>query len=276
MSHQERVPESLIVLGGGAIGVELAQVFRRFGSEVEIVESTGRLLGSEEPEAGELLATVLADEGITLRLSTAVTSAYHDGARFTVVLDDGRTSSAEHLLVATGRRSDLAALGVDSVGLDPTAPTIAVDGRLRVHGATGLWAVGDVTGQGAFTHVAVYQAAIAARDILGDGPDPADYRALPRVTFTDPEVGAVGETERAARDAGRSVRIGTADVGASARGWIHGPGGAGLIKVVEDMDQGVLVGATSIGPCGGEVLGLLALAVHAAVPVARLDDMLHV
>ena len=112
----------------------------------------------------------------------------------------------------------------------------------------GLWAVGDVTGKGAFTHMAMYQAAIAARDILGEDGPPADYRALPRVTFTDPEVGAVGLTEQQARDAGLTVRIGLTDAAGLDRGWIHKAGNEGFIKLVEDADRGVLVGATSVGP----------------------------
>jgi pyruvate/2-oxoglutarate dehydrogenase complex dihydrolipoamide dehydrogenase (E3) component len=138
-----------------------------------------------------------------------------------------------------------------------------------------IWAVGDVTGRGAFTHVAMYQAGIAVRDILlQDGP-PADYRALPRVTFTDPEIGAVGLTERQARDQGVRVATGSARVASSARGWIHKAGNDGFIKLVVDADRGVLVGATSAGPAGGEVLSALALAVHASVPVEKLRHMIY-
>jgi pyruvate/2-oxoglutarate dehydrogenase complex dihydrolipoamide dehydrogenase (E3) component len=142
-------------------------------------------------------------------------------------------------------------------------------------GVERTWAVGDVTGKGAFTHMAMYQADVVVRDILGEPVTPADYRAVPRVTFTDPEVAAVGLTERAARDAGVTVRTGSADLATSARGWIHGDAGHGLIKVVADADRGVLVGATSIGPCGGEVLSMLTLAVHAGVPIDRLADMIY-
>jgi pyruvate/2-oxoglutarate dehydrogenase complex dihydrolipoamide dehydrogenase (E3) component len=149
---------------------------------------------------------------------------------------------------------------------------LEVDGQLRA--APGLWAVGDVTGIGAFTHVAMYQAEIAVRDILGrPGPD-ADYRALPRVTFTDPEIGAVGLTEQAARDRGLRVRTGLTRIPSSARGWIHKAGNAGFIKVVEDAERGVLVGATSAGPTGGEVLYGLAVAVQAEIPVDRLRHMI--
>jgi pyruvate/2-oxoglutarate dehydrogenase complex dihydrolipoamide dehydrogenase (E3) component len=125
-----------------------------------------------------------------------------------------------------------------------------------------VWA-GDVTGKGAFTHVATYQAQIVVRDVLRQEAPGADYRAMPRVTFTDPEVGAVGLTEQQARDAGLQVRVGMARVPSSAQGWIHKAGNAGVVKLVEDTDRGVLVGATSAGPAAGEVLGALAVAVHA-------------
>jgi len=178
---------------------------------------------------------------------------------------------AERLLVATGRRTDLAALGVAAVGLDPEARAIPTDGWMRA--ADGVWAIGDVTGKGAFTHMSMYQAAIAVRDILGQGGEPADYRAVPRVTFTDPEIGSVGLTEEQARAAGLRVRTGTTQVPYSARGWIHKAGNDGFIKVVEDADRSVLVGATSAGPAGGEVLAALQVAIRAEVPVATLRNM---
>ena len=136
-----------------------------------------------------------------------------------------------------------------------------------------LWAVGDITGHGAFTHVSMYQGEIAVRDILGRDGFTADYRAVSRVTFTDPEVGSVGMTEAQARDAGIDVRVGLADLAESSRGWIHDRGNDGLLKLVGDAERGVLVGATSAGPSGGEVLGLLALAVHAEVPLDH--DRVH-
>jgi pyruvate/2-oxoglutarate dehydrogenase complex dihydrolipoamide dehydrogenase (E3) component len=141
--------------------------------------------------------------------------------------------------------------------------------------APGVWAVGDVTGKGAFTHVAMYQADVAVRSILGQEGPGADYRAVPHVTFTEPEIGSVGLTEAAARKAGLTVRTGLARTPASTRGWIHKAGNEGLIKLVEDAERGVLVGATAAGPMGGEVLYGLAVAVRAAVPVATLRDMIY-
>lgn len=266
------VPASLVVLGAGAIGTEFAQVFARFGASVTIVEAADRLLPLDEPEAGAVLAGAFAAEGIAVRTGVRAESVRHSVDGFVVRLSNGEELAAERLLVATGRRIDLAGLGVGALGLDESARSVPVDERLRA--APGVWAVGDVTGQGAFTHVAAYQAPIAAADILGlDGP-PADHRAVPRVTFTDPEVGSVGLTEAAARERGLRVRVGIAHVPSTARGWLHQAGNEGVIKLVEDADRGVLVGATSVGPAGGEVLGALALAVHAEVPTETFDRMI--
>lgn len=175
--------------------------------------------------------------------------------------------------MATGRRVDVAATGLGSVGVAADARVVPVDERCRV--SDGVWAVGDVAGQGAFTHVAMYQADVVIRDALGEGGPAADYRAVPRVTFTDPEVGSVGLSERAARESLPHVRVGTAQVPSTARGWLHKVGNEGFITVVEDADRGVLVGATAVGPTGGEVLGALAVAVHAQVPVATLRSMIY-
>jgi pyruvate/2-oxoglutarate dehydrogenase complex dihydrolipoamide dehydrogenase (E3) component len=269
----EQVPASLVVLGGGAIGAELAQVFARFGSAVTVVEGTDRLLPPEEPEAGALLHEVFAREGIVVRLGATVTAVHHDDVGFTVAVGPDDRVMGERLLVATGRRVDLAALGAATIGVDEGARALAVDDHLRV--GEGVWAVGDVTGKGAFTHVSMYQADIVVADILGRPVTPADYRAVPRVTFTDPEVGSVGLSEAAARHAGLTVRVGSTSVSSSTRGWIHKAGNDGFIKLVEDAGRGVLVGATSAGPVGGEVLGLLTLAVYAEVPTERLRHMIY-
>jgi pyruvate/2-oxoglutarate dehydrogenase complex dihydrolipoamide dehydrogenase (E3) component len=266
----EQVPESLIILGGGAIGSEFAQVFARFGAAVTVVEALPRLLSFEEPEASELIERIFAADGIAVHTNAPAERVSHDGTRFTVHLGEG-TVTAERLLVATGRRTGLAALGVAAVGLDDQAHAIPTDGWMRA--ADGVWALGDVTGKGAFTHMSMYQADIVVRDILGQGGEQADYRAVPRVTFTDPEIGSVGQTEEQARAAGLRVRTGVSQIPASSRGWIHKAGNDGFIKVVEDAERSVLVGASSAGPYGGEVLSALQVAVRAEVPVATLANM---
>lgn len=270
----EEVPASLVVLGGGPVGCELAQVFARFGAAVTVVQRADRLLPADEPEAGELLAERFAAGGITVRTGLGAARVRYEAGRFEVKLDNGESLAAQRLLVAVGRHSDLAALGIGAVGLDETARRVPVDRRMRA--ADGVWAIGDITGEGAFTHLSMYQARIAAADLLGE-PDAetADYRAVPRVTFTDPEVGSVGLSEAAARDRGLTVRVGLSRLPSSSRGFIHGPGNEGFVKVVEDADRGVLVGATSVGPSGGEVLGALVVAVHGQVPTAVLRRMIY-
>jgi pyruvate/2-oxoglutarate dehydrogenase complex dihydrolipoamide dehydrogenase (E3) component len=267
------VPASLIVLGGGAIGVELAQVFGRFGAAVTVLEAGPRIVGPEEPEASEVLTSVLQGEGINVMTSATVEAVRYADEQFTVSIAGGAPVTASKLLVAVGRRADLHSLAVSSVGLDEDAAAVPTDDHLRVPGVERTWALGDVTGKGAFTHMSMYQADIVVTDILGGDVVPADYHAVPRVTFTDPEIGSVGLSEAAARSHGLDVRTGSASIPSSARGWIHKAGNEGLIKVVEDTARGVLVGATSMGPSGGEVLGFLALAVAAGVPTTQLRHM---
>jgi pyruvate/2-oxoglutarate dehydrogenase complex dihydrolipoamide dehydrogenase (E3) component len=266
----EQVPESMIVLGGGAIGAELAQAFARFGTAVTVVEALPRLVSFEEPEASELIQRTFTGEGIRVCTNAPAERVSHNGKRFTVHLGNS-TLVAERLLVATGRRADLAALGVAVIGLDEKARAIPTDEWMRA--ADGVWAIGDVTGRGAFTHMSMYQADIAVRDILGAGGESADYSAVPRVTFTDPEVGSAGLTEEQARAAGLQVRTATTQVPYSTRGWIHKKGNDGFIKVIADASRSVLVGATSAGPWGGEVLSFLQVAIRAQVPLATLRNM---
>jgi pyruvate/2-oxoglutarate dehydrogenase complex dihydrolipoamide dehydrogenase (E3) component len=270
------LPRSLVVLGGGAIGCELAQVMARFGVEVSIVEPGARLLGLEEPESGALVAEVFAREGITVRTGVGATGVAYADSGFVVHLADGSTAAGERLLLATGRRVDVAGLGVAALGIDPAARTLTVDERLRVVGPDGaidgVHAIGDVVGQGAFTHIAVHHARVVVDSLVSGAPASNPVTALPRVTFTDPEIGAVGLTEAQAREQGLDVRVSSVPLAAAAtRGWIHGPGNDGFLKVVEC--GGLLVGATSAGPTGGEVLGALSVAVQGRVPVAELRRM---
>jgi pyruvate/2-oxoglutarate dehydrogenase complex dihydrolipoamide dehydrogenase (E3) component len=269
----EHLPRSLIVLGGGAIGLELAQASARFGVAVTVIEPVDRLLAMEEPEAGSEIARVLSAEGLDIRTGTSAALVSRGDNGVTVQLDNGDRVTGERLLIAAGRRAILDAIGLETVGLDPKARALDIDEHCRA--GPDIWGVGDCTGKGAFTHVATYQAHIVVADILGRPHAPATYHALPRVTFTDPEIGAVGLTEEQARKQLGSVRTGSARVSRSARGWIHGPGNDGFIKLIEDAELGVLVGATSMGPVGGEVLSMLSVAVHAGVPTATLREMIY-
>src|SRR6184192_3597115 len=266
----EQLPESLIILGGGAIGLELSQTFARFGVKVAIIEGMNRVLAMEEPEASAVLGTVLERDGIQLYLNVHAKSVEPRGDAVTVNLDDGRQVTGDRLLVATGRRANLRDIGLETVGLDPSARFLEPDDHLRV--GERLWAIGDVTASGGFTHMAIYHADIAINNILGNPGPGADYRAKPRVTFTDPEVGAAGMTEEQARKNGINVRTGIQKASVTSRGWIHGPGNDGLIKVVADADRGMLVGATAMGPRGGDILGIFELAIKSQIPI---DDLRH-
>jgi pyruvate/2-oxoglutarate dehydrogenase complex dihydrolipoamide dehydrogenase (E3) component len=267
------VPASLLVLGGGAIGAELSQVFARFGARVTVVEGADRLLALEEPEAGALIGEVFRREAIDVHTAARATGVSYGDAGFTLTLANGAEVTGDELLVATGRRANLASVGVGVLGIDEEARAIPVDDHLRA--APGVWAIGDITGHGAFTHMSMYQANIVVADILGQEISPAEYHAVPRVTFTDPEIGAVGLTEAQAKERGMTVRVGSTQIPSSTRGWIHKAGNDGFIKLVEDAERGILVGATSAGPWGGEVLGALSVAVHARVPVRRLREMIY-
>jgi pyruvate/2-oxoglutarate dehydrogenase complex dihydrolipoamide dehydrogenase (E3) component len=260
------LPASVVVLGGGPIGCEFAQIFARFGVQVTVVEALPRLLAQDEPEAAELLEKALAAEGVRVHTGVEIASvSYADGA-FTLDLGDQQITG-DKLLVAAGRRLNLQGLGLETVGLDPEADAVEVDDRLRA--ADKLYAVGDITGKGAYTHVSMYQAAVVVRDVLGEDGPAADYRGVTRVTYTEPEVASVGLTEAKAREAGLTVTTATGDLGA--RGWIAKE--EGLVKLVADRERGVLVGATVVGSAGGEVLSMLALAVHAETPLATLRSM---
>lgn len=269
----ESLPRSVVMLGGGAIACELGQVLARFGVTVTIIESAPHLLSQEEPEAGRLVRKVLESEGVRVHTDVEAERVESEGEGVVVTLTDDTVVRGERILVATGREADLAGVGLDTVGVDTHARAVPVDDRCRV--AEGVWAVGDITGKGAFTHVSMYQAGIVVRDVLGQPGPAADYRALPRVTFTDPEVGSVGLTESRARQELASVVVGTTPLAETTRGWIHKVGNEGLIKLVADPEREVLVGATVMGPEGGEVLGALSVAVHAAVPLERLRSMIY-
>jgi pyruvate/2-oxoglutarate dehydrogenase complex dihydrolipoamide dehydrogenase (E3) component len=267
------LPQKVVVLGGGAIGCELGQVMARFGVDVTIVEVAPRLLSFEEPEAGALVQQVLEADGVTVHVGVGVAEVAPDGDLVALTLADDTVIWADRLVVAAGRRADPAAVGLDTLGVEAEARTAPVDERCRV--VDRVWAVGDITGKGAFTHVSMYQAGIVIRDVLGQQGPPADYAALPRVTFTDPEVGAVGLTEDQARKRLPNVQVGLTPLGETTRGWIHKEGNEGFVKVVADAERGVVVGATTMGPSGGEVLGALAVAVHGQVPVERLRSMIY-
>jgi pyruvate/2-oxoglutarate dehydrogenase complex dihydrolipoamide dehydrogenase (E3) component len=258
----DSVPASLVVVGAGPVGCELAQFYRRMGAEVAIVDMADHLLPRDDPEAGALLADVLEDEGVTLHLGGGI-ERVEPGIR--VVLESGATVTGERLLLATGRRANVDGLGLESLGVEVSRRGVEVDERMRA--AEGVWAAGDVTGIAMFTHVGKYQARVAAADMAGL-PARADHRAVPAVTFTDPQVASVGRTSGDGLVVGE--RRGTARLSTYER-----PRRPGFLKVFADPDRRVLVGACAVGPEAGEWLGQLTLAVRAEVPVDVLLDTIQ-
>lgn len=263
-------PASMIVIGGGAIGLELAQGMSRFGTAVTVLEVADRILAVEEPESSALIGRVFEAGGIGVHAGISIDAVAHDGEVFHVSCGQV-TFEAERLLVAAGRRSRLDDIGLETVDVE-AGRFLTVDDAMQV--TDGLWAIGDIVGRGAFTHVSMYQSERAARSILGETLGEYDT-SLPRVTFTDPEVGGVGLTEQQARDQGINVRIGLTDLADSSRGFVHGPGNEGLLKIVIDADREVIIGANSAGPAGGETLAALAFAVRAEIPVATLQNTIY-
>ena len=262
----KELPESLVVLGGGPVGVELAQAFRRFGSEVTLCEGEPRVLPREPEPVGEAVATALSDEGIVLRLGEHASSARHSDGRFVLTFGEGDEVSGERLLVATGRRARVDDLGLDTVGIEPSKRGIEVDESLRA--GEGVWAIGDATGIMPFTHVGKYQARIAARAMLGDSSARADYRAVPRVVFCDPQVAAVGEASGAST--GTAQLSGVARTSTYTREYASRPG---FLTLVSDGSK--LVGAYAVGPEAGEWLQQATLAVRAEVPLEVLRDTIQ-
>jgi pyruvate/2-oxoglutarate dehydrogenase complex dihydrolipoamide dehydrogenase (E3) component len=282
------VPGRLVVLGGGPVGCELAQAFRRLGSqEVTVVVRGGRLLAREEPFAGDEVLAAFEAEGITVRTGTEVAAVRraHPGGPVTVTLGDGPGPGdggppagageqlvADELLVAAGRRPRTGDIGLDTVGLEPGAPA-RVDRRLRVEGVGGGWlfAVGDCNGLAPLTHMGKYQGRLAGDVILGrDAEDVADHGVVPRVTFTDPQVCAVGPTEAEARRSGVDLRVVTTATGGVAGAYVQGNGITGTSQLLVDQARRVVIGATFTGPGTQELLHSATVAVAGQVPLDRL------
>lgn len=270
-------PRRLLVLGGGAIGVEMAQAFRRLGSEeVTVVEGLDRLLAREEPFAGEEVRVAFEAEGIGVVTGARLARVRRRGADGPVVatLDDGRELVTDEVLVAVGRRPSTGELGLEVVGLEP-GKAVEVDDRMRATGVPGGWlyAIGDCNGRAPLTHMGKYHGRIAADVIRGrDIVDRSSARAVPRVTFTDPQVCAVGLTEAQATELGMRVRVATYDTGAVAGSYVLGRGISGTAKIVVDEKRSVVVGATFTGPGLQELLHSATVAV---VGELSLDTLWH-
>ncbi len=259
----DEVPESLAVLGGGPVGVELGQFFHRLGARVAIVQGSESLLASVDPEAGELLARHFEDEGIVLHLGARAERVERTESGRRLRLDTGEELEVAQILVATGRTPNVAGLGLEALELDIGERGIRVDGRMRA--GERVWAIGDVAGEGLLTHLGKYQARVAAADIVGRAAV-ADYRAIPAAVFTDPQVGSVGRTT------GDDLVTTSYKIEGGRLSTYESPKRSGLVKLAADPARHVLVGAVTVGPEAGEWLGQLTLAVRAEVPLEILLD----
>jgi dihydrolipoamide dehydrogenase len=265
-----RVPEGLLILGGGVVGVEMAQAWSSLGSAVTVIEAADRLLAQEEPFAGEIVADALREAGVVLHLGAEATAVEREGDAIRVSLESGETVIGQRLLVAVGRRPHTDGLGLETVGL-PDADPIEVDDHLQVPGRPWLYAVGDVNGRALLTHAGKYQARIAADHILGEKASAvSDCPGPPRVIFTDPQVAAVGLTLAQAREQGLRAEAVDLDTEGTAGGSFYGRGAAGITRFVVDAEREVLVGATFTGPEIADFLQAATIAVVAQVPLARL------
>ncbi len=263
------VPQSVIVLGGGPVGVELAQMLRGFGAQVKLLEAADRLLSREDPRVSKLVRDSLVGDGIDVHLGSEVTAVTTDDRGRTVRFGH-QELTADVLLLAIGRRPRIEGLELQNAGIEAGSRGIPVDERCRA--AEGLWAIGDVTGQAQFTHVAMYQGRIACADIAGLQAR-ADYQAVPRVVFCDPEVAAVGMTEAQARDAGIDVvtsRVALGEVITRPATYETDP--RGELEVVVDRGREVVVGVWAVGPLASEWIHYAALAIKAQLPLALLKD----
>jgi pyruvate/2-oxoglutarate dehydrogenase complex dihydrolipoamide dehydrogenase (E3) component len=265
VTAMKAVPRRLLIMGGGPVGVEMAQAVHRLGGEVVLVEGAGHVLPHEPAPLGEALGDVLRRDGIGVVLGAQAGAAGRDGDDFVLSLDDGRELRGDRLLVATGRRPRVAGIGLETVGVEEDARGVPVDAHMRA--GERLWAIGDVAGIWPLTHVGKYQGEIVAANILGE-PREAHYDAVPRVTYTDPQAAAVGATEGAFSATALVAEV--AKTATYTRAYAESNGFLTLIS-----DGEVLTGAYALGPEAGEWLQQATLAIRARVPLGILRDTIQ-
>jgi dihydrolipoamide dehydrogenase len=268
-------PDSLLILGGGVVGAEMAGAWSSLGTSVTLIESLDRILANEEQFAADQVSESLVANGVTIQTGAEVKKASRDAKAGTVSLqlEGGETVEAQHLLVAAGRKPNVDGLGLESVGAGTEGEPIDVDDRMRVGGRDWLYAIGDVNGRALLTHMGKYQAWVAAGNILGEHRIARrDDARSPRVIFTDPEIAAVGYTLDGATDAGLDVTAVDVDTAGSAGASFHGRNAAGTSRLVIDDDRRVVVGATFVGPDVNELMHAATIAVAAEVPVETLFE----
>ncbi|HEY2193935.1 MAG TPA: NAD(P)/FAD-dependent oxidoreductase [Actinomycetospora sp.] len=259
------VPRRLLVLGGGPVGVEMAQAVRRLGGEVALVEGAAHVLAREPAPLGEALGEVLRRDGVELALGVHATGARRDGEDYVLTLDDGRELRGDRILVAVGRRPRTADIGLETVGIEPDPRGLSVDTRMRA--GERLWAVGDVTGIRLLTHVGKYQGEIVAANLLG-APREADYEAVPSVVYTDPQAASVGAPT--ARFSATALVAEVAKTATYTRAYAESNG---FLTLLSDGER--ITGAHALGPEAGEWLQQATLAIRARVPLAVLRDVIQ-
>ncbi|HEY9225271.1 MAG TPA: NAD(P)/FAD-dependent oxidoreductase [Gemmatimonadaceae bacterium] len=265
VTGMKAVPRRLLILGGGPVCAEMSQAVRRFGADVAIIEGGDHILSREPKPLGEALGEVLRRDGIELELSTHATAARLEGDQYVLELDNGKMLNGDRLLIAAGRRARVDNLGLETVGVKPTARGIPVDTHLRA--GERLWAIGDVNGIWQLTHVGKYQGRIVAANILGE-PREANHDAVPRVVYTDPQAAAVGATEATF---GATVRVSEiAKTATYTRAWAQSNG---FLTLLSDGER--LTGAYALGPEAGEWLQQATLAIRARVPLDVLRDVIQ-
>jgi pyruvate/2-oxoglutarate dehydrogenase complex dihydrolipoamide dehydrogenase (E3) component len=269
----ERVPSSLVVIGAGAIGIEFAQIFARFGSRVTVLEAFPHVLPLEDEEAAASLVPAFEEEGIALRPGVMIERAEHDGRAWTLALGGGETVTAEEVLVATGRRPVFDVHDLDGVGVTLDERGRPVLGETLRTTNPSIWAAGDATGDLLFTHVGTYEAELVVDDILGR-PRRRDYRVVPRVTFCDPEVASVGLTERQARESGHDVKTAVLRFDDNERAHIDGRT-YGLVKLVADARTGEVLGGHIVGDEAGAMIHEVVPVMAGRVPAAAVGSAIH-
>jgi len=264
------VPGSVLIVGGGPVGIETAQTMSRFGSRVTLVQHADRLINREDAKVSEIIREVLEEEGIDVRVGRRAEKVRKNGEGVVVELDDGAEIEVDVLVIGAGRKPRMEGIGLESVGVETNGKGLLIDEHCRV--AEGVWAVGDVTGVMPFTHVAQYQGRVLAQNILG-GDGRTNYRGIPRVVFSAPEIAAAGLTEEQARKQGIDVAISVLDIPKSlARPWTYEKAPRGHLGLVADRERGVLVGAWAVAPMAGEWIHQAAMAIREEIPITRLLD----
>ena len=276
-THEQ--PGRLLVLGGGAVGCELGQAFARLGTAVTMIEVAPRLLSSEQPFVGDVVAAALRRDGVDVRTGAEATAVRREGPDVVLVLDDGSAVVGDRLLLAGGRAPRGGGIGLDELLVAPDGGAVRVDARCRAVDRSGrpvpdVFAVGDVTGVAPFTHTASYQAEVVVAELTGRGRD-ADYSAVPRVVYTDPSVFAVGTTVESAGRNGTHLALGGTDLGGTARAFIEQPDPAGRLELLARRRDRVVVGAAADGPAAESWGGELGLAVRAGLTADLLADHVH-